>query len=733
MNKMNRSGSTRSKGSGFGSARPDSNDTHDLAQAHQALRSQFERGAFDAVVQAGTSLLGGQAAAISHGPLPLIIAKAMAQLGRYDEANGLLLGAIEASPDNTELRGLRAKLLAQRQQWHEAINTWHGWFPSSGPKGPSLDAVLNALINHSRQYFQKHDYLGGALVCCRYLALRTDNADVWANLGIFQTRLSHFKASEDSLAMAIKLNDTNTAFWNSLGNLYSKTARHTEAIQAFKRAIELDTSNAHAWANLGNEHHLRAEIDDAYQCSVKALELTPNAKPNLDHLTRMRRVCDFAGIEARDWLEVGMQTELINIPFASLNFLTLSENHEQNLGLKSIFGRWAKWMKEQAAMAPLAEPMTAKRGANGAPIKIGLLSADLRDHSVAKFLQPILENLDPKCFEIEAFSCYPNPDDRVQQTLRQQIPCFHDVEKLSHRNLASLIRSRHIDVLMDLTGFTNHNRAGTVCYRAAPVQIGWLGYPGTTALKDLDYLLLDQHLAPVDLDYLTEKPLIMKGSSICFGSQPEIPIHKEIPFDRNKHITFGSLNNSYKITRKVVDTWASVMGQVPNSKMHFYRREFDSELLKKNLAHAFEQRGIAPERLQMQNNYRHGRHHLDCYNDIDLSMDTFPAVGGTTTCDALWMGVPVIALQGLNIHQRVCSAILTNLGCPELIAQSHEEFVEIAAQLALDTERLRSYRQNLRKKMRSSVLCDRQAFGKNFSEAILALPQLSKSSNNSQI
>ena len=730
---------TRSSSSGFGGPRPVSSGAKgrptapqkpeqlELGKRHQALLAQYKQAHYKDVVQAGTTLLQSQPSAFGSIPLCLLVARAMVQEGQYDGADQLLKRAIQISPGSAELRELRAQLLGQQLRWQEAREAWYGWFPASGDSGPTLDAFLKSLVQQSVQCFTEHQYLQGALVCARYLALRPDNADVWGNLGIFQTRLSHFKDSEQSLTIALKYNDKSASFWNSIGNLYSKTARHAQAIKAFNKCIEISPNNSNAWANLANEHHINAQLDEAYRCSLKALELSPGSKPGLDHLTRMRRICNFAGIEEHNWFDVGLEMPVSAIPNTSLNFLTISESHEQNLLLKRIFSRWADWVKKQASLAPVAVPITAQLGRDGAPIRIGLLSADLRHHSVAKFLQPVVEYLDPSRFVVEAFSCYPDPKDAVQQKLRQQIPHFHDVERLSHRDLATLIRSQNIDVLIDLTGFTNHNRAGVVCYRPAPVQIGWLGYPGTTALADLDYLLLDRYLSPVDTNYLVEKPLIMEGSSVCFGTQQEIPICEELPFDRNGYITFGSLNNSYKITAAVVDAWAQVMQRVPNSKFRFYRREFESSLLKENLSEAFAQRGVDPTRIIMENNRALRRPHLDCYNDIDLSLDTFPVVGGTTTCDAIWMGVPVVALEGLNIHQRVCSAILSNLGCPELIARTIDEYLTISTDLAQDVERLRGYRRQLRQQMLGSTLCDGKMFAHNFSQALLSLPEFSKS------
>ena len=671
--------------------------------------------------QLATQLLGSSPA-LQHAPdFVGEVLRLRQQLGKADESSSLLDACIQANPAHQLLRDIKARLLGQQAQWQLAIQAWHGWFPPSTSDSTSLNQLLSSYINQAAKAFKEHRYFDGAIICCRYLALRPDNPDLWSNLAVFQTRLSHFRASENSLKCSLDLNPSRSTVWNSLGNLYSKTARHDEAIRAFRKSIELDPDNPNPWSNLANEHHLKAQLDEAYRCSAKALELRPGSEPSFDHFTRMRRVCDFKGIDARDWFEAAKVMPVNTIPYTSLNFLTLAETTEHHLELRAVYSRWAQWIEQQAYQSPLSEPIIARQGRDGAPIRIGLLSADLRQHSVAKFISPIIDYLDRSKFDLEAFSCYPDPADPVQLELRTKIPHFHDVERLSHRELATLIRKRSVDVLIDLTGFTNHNRAGVVAYRPAPIQIGWLGYPGSTSLADLDYLLLDQYLKPANPEFISEKPLIMKGSSVCFGSLKEVSITDKLPCESKGYISFGTLNNCYKLTSFTIDLWASVMRQVPDSRLLFYRREFDSQLLCDNLRAEFSSRGVDSSRLTMVNNRTEGRYFLDCYNDIDISMDTYPVVGGTTTCDALWMGVPVIGLEGSNIHQRVCSAILRNLGCSELVAENPEDFVAKTVELASDKSRLVEYRKTLRSRMRESVLCDAQSFARNFQEAITSV------------
>ncbi|MGB7565740.1 MAG: hypothetical protein WBM08_13455, partial [Prochlorococcaceae cyanobacterium] len=283
------------------------------------------------------------------------------------------------------------------------------------------------------------------------------------------------------------------------------------------------------------------------------------------------------------------------------------------------------------------------------------------------------------------------------------------------------IQSDGVHVLFDLTGFTQSSRTACFAWRPAQVQVSWLGFPGSTGLPQMDHLLLDRYLSPADPALISETPLVSAGSSVCFGAMAELPITPVLPEMQRGFFTFGSLNNPYKFTRSTIARWARVLAALPESRFLFVRREFDSFYLRQHLVAEFGRYGIASGRLAFFNNREIRRHYLDCYNEIDLSLDTFPVTGGTTTIDALWMGVPVVALEGPNVHQRVCSAILQHAGHGEWIARDDDQFQEIALGLAADRELRAWLRQNLRAELRASPLCDTQRFVADFAAAINGL------------
>jgi len=229
-------------------------------------------------------------------------------------------------------------------------------------------------------------------------------------------------------------------------------------------------------------------------------------------------------------------------------------------------------------------------------------------------------------------------------------------------------------------------------------------------------MLFDPYLVPEALDFLVEKPLIMPHSWLCFESLEEVPIDPVLPCERNGFITFGTLNNSYKINPACLAVWAAVLQQVPNSRFLLVRPKGQSRLLAENLMKAFARHGIGPERIFMHENPRH--RHLDCYNHIDIALDTFPVTGGTTTCDALWMGVPTVSLRGAGMHQRVSHSMLTQARLGELSFDNKDDYVRTAVALAGEVESLRLLRATLRDVVKASPLCDGKLFATGFVESL---------------
>ena len=239
-------------------------------------------------------------------------------------------------------------------------------------------------------------------------------------------------------------------------------------------------------------------------------------------------------------------------------------------------------------------------------------------------------------------------------------------------------------------------------------------YPFTTGISAIDYVLLDPHVKPVKDEWMAEEPLLMPECWVCFGSFSPEPISETIPCERNGMVTFGSLNNPYKVTREAIAVWSRIMNEVPNSRFLYVRPELSSLVLCNNLIREFGQHGIGPERLYFVNNWKTGLSHLSYYDEIDITLDTFPLVGGTTTCDALWMGAPLITKYGPSMHQRLGYSVLTNVGLQELCVETDDAYVEKAVALANDPESLTLLRRELRPALQASALCRSQDYARNF-------------------
>ena len=293
---------------------------------------------------------------------------------------------------------------------------------------------------------------------------------------------------------------------------------------------------------------------------------------------------------------------------------------------------------------------------------------------------------------------------------------FVVIGMMSDKVAADRIREDGIDILIDLNGLTRDTRVAVTAFRPAPVQCTWLGYPLTTGLEEMDYFLLDRFLAPTDSSILIEEPWLLDGAWLCSVDHGDLPALWDPPVARNGYITFGTLNNAYKFTRDTLRVWSEVLKRVPDSRFLLVQAKREHGLLCQNLMQEFVNNGVDPERLLYVSN--DPEQHMQFYNEMDLSLDTLPQTGGTTTNEALWMGVPVVSLRGLGIHQRLSHAILSHVGLSELSVETEEEFIETAVALANDIDRLTHYRQTLRDRFKVSPLRDEEGFAARFGDAL---------------
>ena len=357
----------------------------------------------------------------------------------------------------------------------------------------------------------------------------------------------------------------------------------------------------------------------------------------------------------------------------------------------------------------VSEDQSVKR-----PVRVGLLSSDLRAHSVSRFIRPLFDLYDPEQITFFCYSPYNGQMDHIEADIADKVEKFIRVGDYSDRELIQEIRDDQLDIIIEMNGVTMYSRMAALVQRVAPVQIEWLGYPFSTGMAEMDYFLVDPEAQATDPDLQVEKMLPMQHSWICYSWLLDHQPVLEPPSIRAGYITFGSLNNTYKYSRHTIWLWAQILKRVENSRFIVIRPETDSVLLRANLVKAFEAEGIEAGRIEFFDNHDNKINFQACYDCIDISLDTTPLTGGTTSVDCLDMGVPLVSLRGPAMHQRLSHAILTHADVPELSVETEEDYINLAVALASDPERLCDYRQNLRQKLRESHLCDFQGFVADF-------------------
>jgi predicted O-linked N-acetylglucosamine transferase (SPINDLY family) len=350
-------------------------------------------------------------------------------------------------------------------------------------------------------------------------------------------------------------------------------------------------------------------------------------------------------------------------------------------------------------------------------IRVGYLSSDFRTHSVSYFLAPLLEFHDRKRFEITCYASVGRPD-RMTERLRGLSEHWRDVASLDTDELAKQIHTDGIHVLVDLSGHTGDNRLPVFTLRPAPVQVTWLGYPGTTGLAAMDYRLTDVLSEPPGADSLYSERLVrLPGGFLCYGPPDDAPPVGSLPLLRNGYVTFASFNNLAKITDQVISLWARILQTVEGSRLIVKSRFCADDATCRRVIARFQSKGAPVERIELRPFSAATSQHLAMYDEVDIALDTFPYNGTTTTCEALWMGVPVVTLSGDRHSGRVGTSILTTLGLETLVSRSEEEYLNICRGLASDIDTLGDLRDSLRLRMQSSTLCDGKGFARKVERA----------------
>lgn len=378
---------------------------------------------------------------------------------------------------------------------------------------------------------------------------------------------------------------------------------------------------------------------------------------------------------------------------------------------------WGEWVQAKIS-GPLPRP--SMQTLVGRRLRIGYVSADFCQHTVGLFVKDVLKAHDPVRVMVFAYSAG-QVQDWVTESIRGACQ-FREVPSLDDPALAARIKQDEIDVLVDLSGHTAGSRLTMFAHRPAPVQVSWLGYFATTGLACLDAVLLDCWHAPEDIEaQFVESIVRLPMGRFCYQPVPWAPATLDAP-PCQRPITFGCFNNTAKLNDGVFDVWAQILTMVPDSRLLLKWRTFADEALCRLVTDAFARRGIAPERIEL----RGASFHADLlkqYADIDIALDPFPFTGGLTSCESLWMGVPVVTWPQNRVVSRQTFAFLSAIGLPELAARDAGDYVRIAVELAGDRERLTALKKTMRTRMQDSPLMDVAGFTRQLEQCLINLYQ----------
>jgi protein O-GlcNAc transferase len=500
----------------------------------------------------------------------------------------------------------------------------------------------------------------------------------------------------------------------NLGNTLKGMGRLDEAVAAYRHAIRVRPGLAQAHCNLGNALCDQGKLDEAVASFGQAIRIKPDyatARSNLGSALYEQGKLDDAVAACREAIRIRP-----DFSDASSN-LVFCLNNADDISVGELFEAHREWDARHGR--PLSRPAVHDNDRSvGRRLKVGYVSPDFRSHSVAHFLEPLLQSHDRRAIEVFCYAEVSWPDVATRR-FEQLADHWTKTVGVSDEALAERIRSDGIDILVDLAGHTAKNRLPVFARKPAPVQVTWLGYPNTTGLEAIDYRMVDVITDPEgEADAFASEALVrLPGGFLCYGARDDPPTPGTAPCLTAGFVTFGSFNNPTKLSGATLDAWAQILSRLPTARLLLKGKPFADAATRALHLDRLAGRGVAADRVEIVGWLPDSKAHLALYERVDIALDPFPYNGTTTTCEALWMGVPVVTLRGDRHAGRVGASLLTQIGVTDLIADSVEAYVSTAVALAADPTRLADLRRSLRPRMAASSLCDGAGFARKVEDA----------------
>lgn len=655
------------------------------------------------------------------------------QMGKDEEAERLLLEAIHISPQSAVCHSSLGDIFQGQGRTTDAFASY-GRALSLDPACAQAHANIGLLyqkigqVEESIRSYQKAVELNPSLVeayrnLCnalesrgqvdeaikwlqRAVSVNPGSIMLWTDLGNRYREQMRFEEAVACYKKTIDLDATCPGPHFNLGNALSDQGRFQEALVFYRKAVGLDPKYAEAYNNMGNAFYAQGELQKAVKCYDQALKVRydyPDALKNM-------------GLSFEKQGLIGHAIDCYNLAL-SLNpsdagchsGLLFALHYDPALSASDIFSESQAWWRQHGTgyadkFVHHNDPDPSRR------IRVGYVSPDFREHSVSDFVLPLLE-MHSESVETFCYADVKRPD-HMTSRLKGLTDHWCSIVGLSDDAVARRIVDDRIDILVDLAGHTASNRLLIFARRPAPVQVTWLGYPDTTGMPVMDCRLTDDIADPVGESdqYHAERLVRLPRGFLCYAPLEEAGEVSSLPALNQDRVTFGSFNNLPKVNEGVIEVWSRILKEVPGSSLMLKSRSLSDKSVRRHYLNMFSNCGISSDRVQFEPYACTKQEHLSLYNRVDIGLDPFPYNGTTTTCEALWMGVPVITLNGDRHSGRVGASILTQVGLQDFISETKEAYIEKALEFAADLNKLAALRLSMRIRMKESPLCDAGSF-----------------------
>lgn len=629
------------------------------------------------------------------------------QQGNVQDAQKLIKKVLRTTPDSFDAWHIAGAIYATKGDTKEAIRCFKKAILLDSSKVAAQYNLAKTLSLAGNEHEAIEHYQHA-------IKLAPNNVDAWLGYAYSLTNLNRHDQALVSYEQGLKLNGNSMGAWANRGIVLTSLSKFEDAVVSFKKALELGgESNAILWDNYGTTLYLMGQYDEAMVCYAKSMSIDSNIDFVFGNWLRCKMMqCDWADID-QAFANLNENIRLNKKVASPFVVLATPVSAQRQLECAKIYSSEVAPVRAAQKKLPISKP--------DEKITIGYFSADYHNHATTYLMAELFEQHDRAKFKLIAYSFGPDKQDQMRQRVESAFDEFYDVNSMTDEEVAALARSHKVDIAVDLKGYTTDNRVGIFSYQAAPIQVNYLGYPGTVGMPYMDYIIADHELIDEKArqDY-SEKIVYMPHSYQVNDSTREI---SSTMHTREQHglpeagFIFCCFNNSYKISADAYAIWMRLLEKVPGSILWLLAV---NDTIKRNLYVAAEKHGIEQERIKFAS-LTTLPEHLARLKLADLFLDTFYYNAHTSASDALWAGVPVVTFKGATFASRVGASLLSAVELPELITHSAQEYESLAYELATQPEKLLALRNKLKDNRQSSSLFNGTQFARDLEKAYLEM------------